>query len=246
FEVFSQGYETERCADVTHINLADAEATRDAFFFPYGVAVFWNVEPEVEQGLLAMAQGYGDGQANLREEDEFPFSYGSTAAISKREIILPGDSTLNKLAASHAIAQSTKLCVFEKTIFQLIRNTEPIPLEMASTGRQPLRAKGLRKMMGQLYIDLSSVNLHIDLLDEPEFFWDYEEVEPIYAMTSHYLDIEDRVHVLNRRLEVVRDLFEMLSDEIKHKQSSRLELTIIWLIVIEVLITLGKDVFAWI
>ncbi len=46
-----------------------------------------------------------------------------------------------------------------------------------------------------------------------------------------YLDVKQRVAVLNTRAEVVRELFEMLRDELKHQQANKLEIIVIWLIV---------------
>ena len=85
--------------------------------------------------------------------------------------------------------------------------------------------------------------LHVDVLDTPEFFWEYSELEPLYAMTANYLDLETRVEVLNQRLDVIHELFEMLGNELNHQHSSRLEWTIIGLIVMEVILTLLRDVF---
>lgn len=228
--------------DVLHLSLE----VGDAFFFEYGVAVFWNLPDAQNRDLLEQARPSSTRDLGVTEEDEFAFSYGSGTRCTRNEIILPNEDPMTKLAASHAIAQSVKLGIFEQTVAKMIEKTESIPHELSRTGRQPLSSKKLRQMMGQLHLERASINLRFDLLDEPEFFWDYEELEPVYETISHYLDIEDRVAVLNQRMEVVRELFEMLSDELKHQHSSRLEWTIIWLIVIEVIITLGKDVFHWI
>jgi len=45
----------------------------------------------------------------------------------------------------------------------------------------------------------NSVNLHSDILDVPDFFWENSELEPLYAMTRSYLDLNKRVEILNRR-----------------------------------------------
>ena len=97
--------------------------------------------------------------------------------------------------------------------------------------------------MGELFIERSSINLHLDVLDAPEFFWEYPEVEPLYKIMSIYLDISMRVDALNQRLDVLHELLEMLGNELNHQHSSRLELVIIWLIVIEVVMTISKDIF---
>ncbi len=87
------------------------------------------------------------------------------------------------------------------------------------------------------------INLHQELLDTPEFFWEYPELEPIYKLTAHYLDRERRVNVLNQRLTVLKEMFDMLNDQYNHKQSAQLEWTIIWLIVIEVILALADVIF---
>lgn len=52
--------------------------------------------------------------------------------------------------------------------------------------------------------DCCRVSLHADVLDTPDFFWDREELEPIYARTCKYLDMEQRVSVLNSRLDLLK------------------------------------------
>jgi uncharacterized Rmd1/YagE family protein len=59
-------------------------------------------------------------------------------------------------------------------------------------------------------------------------------------MIANHLDLETRVEVLNQRLDIVHDLFEMLGNELNHQHSSKLEWIIIWLIVIEVMLNLAQ------
>ncbi len=106
-----------------------------------------------------------------------------------------------------------------------------------------LSRREIRRKMGELFIERNSINLHVDVLDVPEFFWEYSELEPLYAMTANYFDLETRVEVLNQRLDVIHELFEMLGNELNHQHSSRLEWTIIILIIVEVVLTLLRDVF---
>jgi len=97
--------------------------------------------------------------------------------------------------------------------------------------------------MGELFIARNSINLHLDVLDTPDFFWENSEVEPLYALMANDVDIKTRVEVLNQRLVVIKELFEMLANEVNHQHSSRLEWTIICLIIIEVFVSLLRDVF---
>lgn len=89
----------------------------------------------------------------------------------------------------------------------------------------------------------NSINLHTDILDTPEFFWDHEDLEVFYEKTCHYLDLTARVDVLNKRLDIVKELFEILNDHLEARHSSRLEWVIIILIAVEVAMALATDIF---
>lgn len=59
------------------------------------------------------------------------------------------------------------------------------------------------------------MNLYSNILDTPEFFWEAEGFEPLYRRVNRYLDVEDRVNILNNRLDIVNDLLEGLSGQIE-------------------------------
>jgi uncharacterized Rmd1/YagE family protein len=85
--------------------------------------------------------------------------------------------------------------------------------------------------------------LHYDLLDVPEFFWEYPELQSYYSMIADYLETRPRTEVLNKKLETIQDLLEMIADEQRHSHSSMLEWIIIWLIAIEIIIVLIQEYF---
>ena len=72
-------------------------------------------------------------------------------------------------------------------------------------------------------------------MDTPEFFWRKPSYEPLYLMTADFQDIQTRQNILNHRLNMIHELYTLLSNELNYKQSTRLELIIIFLITIEVL-----------
>lgn len=87
------------------------------------------------------------------------------------------------------------------------------------------------------------MNLHSDILDAPVFIWDHPEYESLYNLTINDLELHARTAVLNRRLDIVKELFEMMRDELTNRHSTMLELIIITLIMIEVFLTLFIHVF---
>lgn len=243
---FGERFKTALYRDVVHVEVSDGDKVKDLFFFSYGTAVFWGLSEEEEQIFLKDAKEFEIHPIESLEVDKFSFSFGETFRVSKDEIVLPTKDVLSRLAVSHGLAQSIKLGNFETVIHKTFTSTKYIPEDLAKQGRISLSRREIRRKMGELFIERNSINLHFDVLDTPEFFWEYPELEPIYKMIANYLDVETRVDVLNKRLGIVHELFEMLGNELNHQHSSRLELTIICLIIIEVVLSLMRDVFQWI
>lgn len=215
----------------------------DIFCFAFGVIVFWGFSEEEEEKILDSLKDFERDSFPRPERDDFSFVYGETMKIEEDEIILQNKSSPTKLAISYGLAQSVKLTIFEEAIHKTIGYSQQIPTGLAKHGKISLSRKEIAKKMGEIFLERSYVNLHTEILDTPEFFWEHPELEPFYKRTIHYLDLSKRVELLNRRLGVVHDLFEILSNELNHQHSARLEWTIIILIVIEVVLILLKDVF---
>ncbi len=237
-ESLKDRYATNRFREVLHVEVPHGEGMGDVFFFPYGALTFWDLSKEKEKELLEEIQDFESKPVDEIESETFTVFMGETPSIHKEEIFLPDRDALTLLAVSHAFAQSVKLGEFERTIQESYDKTKQIPEDLAHDGKISLSRREIRKKMGALLCSRNSINLHMEVLDTPEFFWDHPNLDHLYTLTANYLDIETRVEVLNQRLDVVHELFEMLGSELNHQHSSRLEWTIICLIVIEVLVSL--------
>lgn len=243
YEFLKARYKTNLFREVVHIEVPDNDKIHDVFYFAYGSTVLWGLSPEQCKTYLNLVSEFEKRHLDEIETDEFTFVFGDTPKIIEDEIVLPNKDILTKLSISLGLAQSVKLGTFEVAILKTFNNTKHIPEELAKYGKVALSRKEIGKKMGELFIERNSINLHVDVLDTPEFFWEYMELEPLYTMTTNYLDMKRRVEVLNQRLDVVHELFEVLGNELNHQHSARLELTIIWLIIIEVCLSLLRDVF---
>ncbi len=244
-------FQVTRYREVFHVRMPvldlspEEQFEGDVFFFPFGAIVAWGLNEKQERQILEDIRPFELQHLDQIEDDVFYYVYGEQAKIEDDEIVLPNREILTKLAFSHGVAQSVKLGVFEQTIQKTIHLTRELPELLAQQGSIKLSRKDIRRMMGRLFIDRSSINLHQELLDTPEFFWEHSDLESYYALVAHYLDRERRVSVLNQRLLILQELFDMLAAELNHQHSSRLEWTIIWLIVIEVLLHVVTDIFGY-
>ncbi len=230
--------------DVIHTQPKDEKGIkRDIFYFPYGVSLFWGFTEEEEKGILDMLKKFEREPLAKIELDAFSFSYGDKMKIAEDEIVLQKKDPITKLAISYAIGQSVKLTVFEEAIVRTIEETKFLPSNLAKKGKIPLSRTETSQKMGEIFLERNYINLHAEILDTPEFFWEHSELEPLYRRTIHYLDVSKRVELLNRRLNLLHELFEILGNELNHQHSSRLEMTIIVLIVIEVILAVLRDLF---
>eukprot|EP00179_Madagascaria_erythrocladioides_P002382 CAMPEP_0198320628 /NCGR_PEP_ID=MMETSP1450-20131203/9529_1 /TAXON_ID=753684 ORGANISM="Madagascaria erythrocladiodes, Strain CCMP3234" /NCGR_SAMPLE_ID=MMETSP1450 /ASSEMBLY_ACC=CAM_ASM_001115 /LENGTH=175 /DNA_ID=CAMNT_0044024117 /DNA_START=22 /DNA_END=545 /DNA_ORIENTATION=- len=154
------------------------------------------------------------------------------------------ETILERLAVSHALAQSVRLCGFEESIQATITATRHLPRELAIKGSISASRRSISQKLGRLFQTRHEVYLHSDMLSTPDFFWEYSSLEPPYLVSARYLEIEQRRDNLSKRLTVVQELYDLLSHELQYKHSSKLEVIIIVLIAFEILLTLIKDFVA--
>lgn len=232
-------YRCVRYRDALMAEVGDARV----FVFAYAALVQWGGGVEVRQRLFERLQPHVEAPlpSLLREELRYQLEPGGSFRICNDCIYLPEANVLDMLAISHALAQSITLEQFELEVARTIERSKPIPKALAETGRTRLSRRQLSRLRGQLYLVKSNVNLHYDLLDKPEFFWEYPELDPLYLSAYEYQEVGSRLEILNRRLEVIGELLEILADEEKHNHSATLEWIIIWLIAVEIVIFLGHD-----
>lgn len=239
----NEGFDPKFYDDVIHIEQNTKDGAGDVFFFPYGCVITWGLSLEEEHDAIQLVKNFENKPLFQAIEDYSTFLLGDTTCIQEEsdEIILEDNDPLIKLSISHGLSQSVKLATFEESIQKTIEKTRHIPGELAQKGKISLSRRKLAQKLGALFAERNSINLHNDILDTPEFFWRRPKFEPYYLMAAAYMDIQQRLDILNKRLDVIHELYDILSNQLNHIHSSRLELIIIYLIVIEVVLVILKD-----
>eukprot|EP00029_Vermamoeba_vermiformis_P013645 TRINITY_DN8568_c0_g1_i1.p1 TRINITY_DN8568_c0_g1~~TRINITY_DN8568_c0_g1_i1.p1 ORF type:complete len:418 (+),score=68.18 TRINITY_DN8568_c0_g1_i1:8-1261(+) len=232
-------YNCQRLREVLYFSLPKKSPSSDPgsiFIFPYGVVVFWDLTLLSEREIMKDIEAFREDPYRDFEYDDMGYTYGEKLKISNDEISLDNESVLTKLAVSHGVAQSTKLAHFEKSTDDMIMSVGHYPTDLARRGKIGVERKEIYKKMGSLFLHKTQFNLNSDILDIPEFFWEYPDIQHYWKTIANYLDINQRVDVLNRRLEVVQQLFDMLNNEIRAQHDTRLEWLVICLMIVEVLV----------
>ncbi len=213
--------------------------------FDFGCLVTWGHTPQQLEAIKQLVFPYINTPLSQIVVDEFSSETTDLAMIKNDHIRLAGGDDLEKLAFSFGLAQSVKLDEFEQRAEQTISDTYHIPKRIADHGVSGLSRREIAQLRGRLFVAQSDINLKFDLLDTPEFFWEFPELEDRYTMSSNYLDVKRRIDVLNKRLEVIHGILEMLAEEHNHSHSATLEWIIIWLIAFEVVVFFAHDIFKW-
>jgi uncharacterized Rmd1/YagE family protein len=214
----------------------------DVFIFEYGVVVLWGFTLREEQAFLSDLAKFEMEKLAAEDVQVEEFNYYITKSYQPRIYndfitLRDGSNYMLKLSISHAISQSVKISLFEELVDNTIEDTQDIPQQIASAGKVGMSKDEIMKSIGELFILRINVNLHGSVLDSPEIMWAEPHLEPIYQATRGYLEINQRVALLNQRLEVVSDLLQMLKEQLGHSNEEYLEFIVIILVGVEVLVS---------
>ncbi|KAJ6486939.1 hypothetical protein C8R45DRAFT_996522 [Mycena sanguinolenta] len=222
----------------------------EIFLFDYGVTVIWGMtEPQERRFLSSLKRFEVEKLApDEVEMEDLNFYYANYSRIYNDVITLrKGSSYMTKLSLSHAISQSVKISLFENLISSTIEETKDIPEIIATTGKVGMPHKEIMQKIGQLFLLRTNINTVGSVLDSPEVFWSYPDLQPLYDAARSYLEIPQRINLLNTRVEVLQDLLQLLKESVSSKHAERLEQIVIALIAIEIvlgIVTILVDLMA--
>ncbi|KAF8999103.1 hypothetical protein BDQ17DRAFT_1391588 [Cyathus striatus] len=211
----------------------------EIFLFPYGTAVIWGMTEAQEKRFLSSIKRFE--MEKLAPEDiemeDLNFYYANYSRIYNDVITLrKGSSYMTKLSLSHALSQSVKISLFEELISSTIEETKDIPEVISETGKIGMPHKEIMQQIGQLFLLRTNINSVGSVLDSPEVFWSYPDLQPLYDAARSYLEIPQRINLLNTRVEVLQDMLQLLKESVSSKHAERLEQIVIALIGIEIVL----------
>ncbi|MEW5309386.1 MAG: hypothetical protein WDW38_001280 [Sanguina aurantia] len=158
------GYTSQVFSDVVYMTTPRGATTGqgEVFFFSYGVVILWNFNEMQEEELLrsiarpcqTLPLPYHEVSI---EQLEFVYSRTSPPEIHNDTISIPLRQATDhriKMAISHALAQSSKLSVYEKRILSLVEEVRHMPQSMAKYGYVKMSRKQVAQLMGKVRLGL--------------------------------------------------------------------------------------------
>ena len=227
-------------------NFADV---KEIFVFEFGAVVFWGFSVGEEVDMLQLVRQFVSKKLSIEEsatisDDDMAFVLvpDDTEITIVSDILYLPENTITKqrLAMSFALGQSTVLSSFESQVETKIPEYNHIPTTMATAGRiRHMTSADVGKLIGELFVIRHKLNLYTDILDIPDFFWEEDRFEPEYNIVWKYLEMDNRVTVLNKRLDMIKDMLDLLQFHVERSEMNSLDWIIIILIVVYCFIEVG-------
>ncbi|KDQ60179.1 hypothetical protein JAAARDRAFT_191579 [Jaapia argillacea MUCL 33604] len=222
----------------------------EIFIFEYGTVVIWGMTEAQERRFLSSVKRFEVEKLapDDIEMEDLNYYYANYSRIYNDVITLrKGSSYMTKLSLSHALSQSVKISLFESLISSTIEETKDIPEVISETGKIGMPHKEIMKKMGELFLLRTNISSVGSVLDSPEVFWTFPDLQPLYEAARSYLEIPQRINLLNTRVEVLQDMLQLLKESVSSQHSERLEQIVIALIGVEIvlgIVTIIVDLFS--
>ncbi len=207
--------------------------------FRYGVAVLSGLMPVQEDEVLRDLRSRVSRPIDAPEEE--------TALVeidaSRDDQILPGGPiTLKVLTPEHlivvadALAKSVVLARDERDVSAVLDIIEPFARQLAEKGSATGGRRAILKHIGNALLVQQRLSGRVAVADKPDLVWDRYDLERLTTRLQDEYELKERADALSRKLTVIADTAEVLTDLIDTKRSFRLELIIVVLIAVELIV----------
>jgi uncharacterized Rmd1/YagE family protein len=193
--------------------------------FRYGVAVTLCLSPEEEQHVLRTLEPRLVRPITPPEEETLLIEQ----APDKEDQILPGGPMLLKtITPEHLVVIADAL---SKSV--VLARDEPFARQLAEKGRLYGGRRTILRHIGNALLVQHRLSGRVAVTEKPDVVWDRQDLDRLYARLEDEYELKERAEALSRKLAVIADTAEILTDTIDTRRSLRLEVIIVILIAVE-------------
>jgi required for meiotic nuclear division protein 1 len=157
--------------------------------------------------------------------------------------ILPGGPIILKtvtpdqlIIIADALSKSVVLARDEREVAAVFELVEPFARQLAEHGRTFAGRKTILKHVGNALLVQHRVSGRVAVTEKPDVVWDRPDLDRLYARLEDEYELKERAESLARKLSVIAETAEVLTDIIDTRRSLRLEIIIVVLIAVELII----------
>lgn len=208
-----------------------------AVLFKSGAAVFAGMTPPEEEALIDSLLPRVSGALSERENE--------TAFVVVRpdaEDLLSGSGAIQLRAAdqdrlllvAEAMAMSVAMAYDERRIAHAFDRIAPVAQSLSQRKLPQGPQSQHLEQIGEALTIQQRLAGRVDLDDKPDVLWDHPELERLWTKLVDEYDLPARGRAIGRKLDVIQETADTITDLMATRTSHRLEWYIIVLIGIEI------------
>ncbi len=210
------------------------------YIYPFGAVVTYDVSAERREAELARLHLARPGlTAQVTREDysvvEDP---GSHTGLSDGVLRLDRFTPARAGVVALTVAQSAAMEYYERLVDQLFARTSSLVERLETRGTVTLRTRQLHRFIGEAIINRNEVLSVLHLLDKPDATWEDPAMDRIYNDLRAEFDLVDRYAALESKLRRIQEALELVLDVARDRRLFLLEVTVVFLIFLEILFSL--------
>lgn len=217
------------------------QTNRYLYVFDYGIVVFGNYDAIAKSEFLNFIKNYSTNLINLDLTDNYQINIDSTyvkpVVKSNSVTIWQNDPSTLRIVMLN-LGQSVALDYYESLTNDIITSSKHYIVELEKFGKISISKRDLLKYIGKVLNIKNSIVDNLYILDDPNLVWDNDDLDVLNRLLKANFDINMRFKDLDYRLQIVENNLKLFTDVLNVRESSRLEWTIIILILIEIVIVI--------
>lgn len=206
--------------------------------YRFGVAVIAALSPVEEEHLLTRLGSRVTGKRAQIDDETTIVEVGAP-----EDRIPPGGpmqlvdlSDARFLVIADILAKSVALGRDEREVNAVLDVIEPFAESLAEKGATSFARRRMLQLIGQALLAQHRVSGRVAVDEKPDILWDRPDLDRLYARLEDEYELKERAQALQRKLDVIVESARAMTDILDTNRSTRLEITIVALILFELLI----------
>ncbi len=232
-------FKLTECLSTTPLTLQVDAAGGIAVLFRYGVIVLFGVPVADELRFIESLHPLLSNAYTTPEVEELDIHCGMTSlGVQSGTVSLDTISLENLQIIADALSKNLVLTLYENKVAGEFDKIEPLAQELATHGKVSVSNKALLSKIGNMLLIEHRMVGRAEIGDKPETLWNFPHLGGLYASLEDEFELNERQAALNRKLGLISDTAQTLSDVWDTKQLHKLEWYVIGLILFEIVLSL--------
>lgn len=216
-----------------------------AVLLGYGAVVLFGLEPlEKVAFLTKLSPVVRNSFANPEIEDvEVHVNVTESERVKDGRIFLHDFSIERLQIVADILAKSVVLSHYETSLASIFDQIEPFAASLQRENRSRRQSRELLRQLGTTLLIQHKIVGRVEIIDKPELLWESSQLEHLYQRLEDEYEIRERLHALERKLELISQTAQTVLEFMQHSSSLRVEWYVVILIVVEILLSLYNILF---